>query len=449
MQALEVLAAALTAVDPYEAVRRSVRRSRDSLIVGERSIDLASVGRVIVVGAGKAGAPMSAAIEDLLQDRISAAWVNVKTGHAAPTRTIRIHEAGHPIPDRAGVYGSDQIIRLLQGLEPTDLVLCLISGGGSALLASPYDGNSLDDLQAVTDALLRAGADINELNAVRKHLERLKGGGLARLAAPARVVSLVLSDVIGDPLEVIASGPTAPDSSTFADAWRVIERFDLAGKIPASVAQRFKRGLAGEEPDTPKTCDPIFDRVENAIIGSNAQAVGAALATAQQKGWRCLDLGSMLEGEARDVGRVLGAIARSIAVEGRPYDPPVCVIAGGETVVTVRGSGRGGRNQEVALGAVRAIDGLSETLVCSLGTDGTDGPTDAAGAMADGTTLHRATLLGLNAQKSLAENDSYSFFDTLGDLLITGPTRTNVNDLMCVFVGMPGTSSHIPEIPEP
>jgi glycerate 2-kinase len=446
-QVLEVLAAALTAVDPYEAVHRTVRRSGDALIVGERSINLGSVGRVIVVGAGKAGAPMSAAIEDVLQDRISAGWVNVKTSHAAPTRTIHIHEAGHPIPDRAGVYGSDQIVGLLQGLEPTDLVLCLFSGGGSALLTSPHEGSSLDDLQAVTDALLRAGADINQLNTVRKHLERLKGGGLARLAAPARVISLVLSDVIGDPLDVIASGPTAPDSSTFADAWWVIEHFDLAGKIPALVAQRLKRGLAAEEPETPKICDPIFDRVENVIIGSNAQAVRAALAHAQQKGWRCLDLGSMIEGEAREVGRVLGGIARSIAAEGRPYERPVCVIAGGETVVTVRGSGRGGRNQEVALGAVLAIDGLSETLVCSLGTDGTDGPTDAAGAMADGTTLRRAADLGLDPHKALAENDAYEFFDALGDLLVTGPTRTNVNDLMCVFVGVPDQNARLIRAP--
>jgi hydroxypyruvate reductase len=335
------------------------------------------------------------------------------------------------------VYGSTRIAKLVQGLQPNDLVLCLISGGGSALLASPVDGISLEDLQAVTDALLRAGADINQLNTVRKHLERLKGGRLARLAAPAQVVTLVLSDVVGDPLDVIASGPTTPDSTTFADAWRVIEQFELVHKLPAAVAQYLKRGVAGLEPETPKGNDPAFDHSEISIIGSNGVAASAALEAARALGWSCSDLGSMIEGEAREVGRVLGSIARSIVEDGRPFEPPACIVAGGETVVTVKGGGCGGRNQEVALGAAPAIRDLPDTLVCCLGTDGTDGPTDAAGALVDGTTLHRAARLGLDLQKTLAQNDSYAFFDALGDLLVTGPTRTNVNDLMCVFVGMP------------
>jgi hydroxypyruvate reductase len=330
---------------------------------------------------------------------------------------------------------------LLHDLKPEDLVVCLISGGGSALLASPVDGVSLEDLQAVTDALLRAGANINQLNTVRKHLERLKGGGLARLAAPAQVASLVLSDVIGDPLDVIASGPTSPDSTTFADAWRVVEQLGVGGDLPDSVGRHLERGRGGQAPETPKDDDPIFAHVVSVIVGSNSAAAAAAVAAARERGWSCLDLGSMIAGEAREVGRVLGGIARGVVEDNRPDRPPMCIVAGGETVVTVRGAGRGGRNQEVALGAALAIQGLPDTLVCSLGTDGTDGPTDAAGAVADGGTLRRAEQLGLDPHKALADNDTYAFFDALGDLLITGPTRTNVNDLMCVFVGMPHRAS--------
>jgi hydroxypyruvate reductase len=442
--ALEVLAAGLAAVDPYQAVRRFLQRTGSLLRAGDSLIDLDQVGRVIVVGAGKAGGPMAAAVEEILGERIAVGWVNVKTGHLTPTRTIHLHEAGHPIPNEAGAHGSEQIARLLEGLRPDDLVLCLVSGGGSALLGLPYADIRLEEVQELTDSLLRAGASINELNTVRKHLDRLKGGGLARLAWPARVLALVLSDVIGDPLDVIASGPAAPDPTTFADAWSVIDRFRLRNKLPEAIAQRLQRGVAGLEPETPDLSDPIFERVEILVVGNNTQAVAAALAAARQRGWACLDLGSMIEGEAREVGRVLGGIARSIVAEGRPIQAPACIIAGGETVVTVTGSGRGGRNQEVALGAAFAIDGLPDTLIVSLGTDGTDGPTDAAGALADGTTFQRAMAAGLDPHRSLAENDAYPFFEALGDLLITGPTRTNVNDIMCVFVGMPGRTPSEP-----
>ncbi len=441
--ALEVLAAALTAVDPYAAVRRSIGPSDSMLSAGHGQFDLDRIRRIVVVGAGKAGGPMSAAVEEVLGERISAGWVNVKTGHLTPTRFINLHEAGHPIPDQSGLDGSEQISNLLEGLDRDDLVVCLISGGGSALLGLPYPDITLADMQQVTNALFRAGANINQLNCVRKHLDRLKGGGLARLAAPARVVTLVLSDVIGDPLDVIGSGPTAPDPTTFADAWDVIDRFDLRSDIPASVAQRLQRGVDGDEPETPKVNDPIFERVDSVIVGSNARAAEAALSAATHRGWATLDLGSMIEGEAREVGRVLGALARGIVSEGRPLKAPVCIVAGGETVVTVKGSGRGGRNQEVALGAALAIDGLAETLVISLGTDGTDGPTDAAGALADGTTIQRGANLHLDPHRSLAENDAYSYFDALGDLLMTGPTRTNVNDIMCVFVGLPESKSKL------
>lgn len=435
--ALQILRAALAAVDPAEAVQRHVQRNCASLTIGDRQLDLSAIGRIVAVGGGKAGGPMAQALETILDDRLEHGWVNVKSGHRAPTRVVHLHEAGHPLPDAESVRGSLAIRQYLTGLGESDLVLGLISGGGSALLTLPREGISLTDLQETTERMLRAGADITQLNTVRKHLDLVKGGGLARLAAPARLITLVLSDVVGDPLDVIASGPTVPDPSTFADARRVFEQLGLTGKLPTAVESLLERGAKGEEPETPKPGDPIFTRTETIVIGSNARAAQAAVETATHQGWTVLDLGSRLEGEAREVGRVLGALARSVQQEGRPVSPPACIIAGGETVVTVRGTGRGGRNQELALGAALVIHGLSDVLVVSLGTDGTDGPTDAAGAVADGTTLMRARALGHDPHTALAQNDSYAFFDALGDLIITGPTRTNVNDLMCVFVGSP------------
>jgi hydroxypyruvate reductase len=380
---------------------------------------------------------MALAVEQVLGSRVSDSWVNVKTGHSVPTRWIHLHEAGHPIPDEAGLNGTLEIARRLHGLTARDLVICLISGGGSALMTLPASPISLVDLQNTTDLLLRGGATINQLNAVRKHLDTIKGGGLARRAAPAQLVTLVLSDVIGDPLDVIASGPTVPDSSTFQDAWAVSEELGVWPRMPQSAQERLQRGRDGRVAETPKPGDASFAQSTTIVVGSNKQAAEAALRTAITQGWTTLDLGSMMEGEAREVGRTLGSLARSIALEGRPYARPACVIAGGETVVTVHGSGRGGRNQEVALGAAVALRDIPDAMVISFGTDGTDGPTDAAGAIADGTTLTRARALGLNQRDALTRNDSHHFFEALGDLLLTGPTRTNVNDLMFIFVGLP------------
>ncbi|MFN0070172.1 MAG: glycerate kinase [Chloroflexota bacterium] len=435
--ALEVLAAGLAAVDPYQAIHRHMSRSGSVLTIGSHQFDLDHVRRIIAVGAGKAGGPMAQAVEEILGDRLSGGWINVKTGHLAPTRLVHLHEAGHPIPDEDSILGTRKIVELLRELDSNDLVLGLISGGGSALLTLPRSGVQLHDLQATTSLLLRAGADINQLNTVRKHLDQIKGGGLARCASPAQIVTLILSDVIGDPLDVIASGPTVPDPTSFANVCSVIDQFDLWPALPPTVAGVLQRGRAGLEQETAKPGDPIFERVVTCIVGSNAQAAQAALGTAREQGWATIDLGSMLEGEAREVGRMLGGFARSIAAEARPFAPPACIVAGGETVVTVRGIGVGGRNQELALGAAIAIEGLPDTLIVSLGTDGTDGPTDAAGAIADGSTLERARAHRLDAHRALAQNDSYGYFATLGDLLVTGPTRTNVNDLICVFVGMP------------
>ena len=430
---LPILSAALEAVDPYAAVRRVLRLEGRRLSVGGQTIDLERVNRAVVIGAGKAGAPMARAVEDVLGESLAAGAVNVKRGHAEPTRLVRLTEAGHPIPDQAGLEGTARLVALAEAAGPDDLLFCVISGGGSALLQLPAEGISLADTQRLTDLLLRAGATINELNTVRKHLSRVTGGGLARLAQPARVVSLILSDVVGNPLDVIASGPTVPDTTSFADAQAILRRFQVWDQAPASVRERLEAGVGGLVPDTPKPGDPAFERVCNVVVASNDLAAEAAVEIARQHGFAALLLTTYLEGEAREVGRVVAALGREIAASGRPLRPPCCLVLGGETTVTVRGPGRGGRNQELALAAALPIAGLQGVSIVSLATDGNDGPTDAAGALVDGTTLARARELGLDPYRSLADNDSYSFFEQLGDLLLTGPTNTYVNDLAFVF----------------
>ena len=431
---LDVLTTALQSVDPAEAIRRCVRRDGDVLSVGERTYDLRRYERIHVIGGGKASSAMASAIEEIAGDRIAEGIVNVKYGYTANTDKIRLNEAGHPLPDENGLRGSQRMLELAQQAGPDDLVLCLISGGGSALMPLPVDGVSLSDLKAVTDALLRCGATINEINAIRKHLSQLKGGNLARAAHPAEIVSLILSDVVGNPLDVIASGPTVPDASTFADVLQIIEKYDLTDRLPTPVSERFRRGARGEIADTPKAGDDIFERAYNLIIASNGIAAEAAVRKAEQLGFHTLLLSTYVEGEAREVAKVFAAIGREIVASGRPVAPPACVIAGGETTVTVRGDGTGGRNQELALSAAMEIEGLENVTIVGLATDGTDGPTDATGAIADGNTVGRAREMGLSPLACLMRNDAYHFFDALGDLLITGPTNTNVNDLTFVFV---------------
>jgi hydroxypyruvate reductase len=434
---LPILSAALEAVDPYHAVQQALRRDGNRLWLGNREYDLAEIERIFVVGAGKAGAPMARAVEDVLDDRLEPARtaVNVKRGHAEPTRLVQLREGGHPIPDQDGVVGTERIVDLARQAGPRDLLLCLISGGGSALLQLPVAGVSLADTQQLTESLLRAGATIDELNAVRKHLSQVTGGHLARLAQPARVASLLLSDVVGNPLDVIASGPTAPDESTFQQAWAILERFGLWADraLPASVREHLDRGRRGLLSDTPKADAPLFKRVQNLVVGSNEAAALAAVGEAERRGFNCLLLSTFVEGEAREVARVFAALAREVNAHGRPLARPCCLLAGGETTVTVRGQGRGGRNQELALAAALKLAGLPDVLLVALATDGNDGPTDAAGAVADGSTLARAAQLGLDPQRALADNDAYPFFDALGDLLLSGPTNTNVNDLTFIF----------------
>lgn len=430
----EVMAAGLAAVEPEAAVCRHLRREGERLLVGASSYDLRAYERVLLVGMGKAGAPMARAVAAILGDRLSGGIVVVKDLPAAPAPgPVRLLAAGHPIPDGRGVAAADEIAALLDGAGERDLVLAVISGGGSALLPLPVAGVTLDEIGALTGLLLRSGASIDEINALRKHLEQLKGGGLARRAAPAAVATLVLSDVVGSPLDVIASGPTVPDSATFASAYEVLERYGLVDQAPAAIVAHLRRGLAGELADTPKPGDPLFERVTTVVVGSNAQAAEAALARARAYGMHTLLLSTYVQGEAREVGRVLAAIARQLATGEGPLPRPACIVLGGETTVTLRGDGLGGRNQELALAAVADLAGLPDVALVALATDGGDGPTDAAGAVVTGATLGRARQLGLNPFAALARNDAYPFFAALDDLLRPGPTETNVNDLAFLF----------------
>ncbi len=452
-RAARIMAAAIQAVEPGAAVAQYMRLEDERLIISEQVYNLNKYRRIFLIGAGKAGAPMAGTAAEILGPRLNGSIIIVKEGHTgsyilhdvdygktinahAPkhTEVIRILEAGHPLPDERGVTGAQQIEDLLSGTQPDDLVICLISGGGSALLVSPSPGITLDDMQELTSSLLASGANINEINALRKHLDRVKGGGLAGMAAPAAVATLILSDVIGDPLDVIASGPTVPDPSTYEQAYQILERYDLLDRVPRSITTRLKKGQRGELPETPKPGDPVFERVQNVIIGSNIQAAGAAVSQAQKEGLHTLLLTTWLQGEARQAGRFLAAVGRQINADNQPVVRPACVVAGSETTVTIKGDGLGGRNQEMALGAVSELAGLPDSALITLATDGGDGPTDAAGAVVTGETQYQAHQMGLSPDDFLARNDAYNFFEPLGDLLKPGPTHTNVNDLAFLFV---------------
>ncbi len=369
-------------------------------------------------------------------DRLSGGIVVVKDD-GAPLPAIpgvTLVQAAHPTPDERSVVAGQQMADLLAQADERDLVIALISGGGSALLNLPVPGVTLADLQRLTAELLACGAPIGAINTLRKHLDRLKGGGLARLAAPATLITLILSDVVGSPLDVIASGPTVADPTTFADALALLDHYELRDRCPPAILAYLTAGARGEQPETLKPGDPVLAKGQHVLIGSNAQAAQAALAAAQAAGFHALLLTTSLEGEAREVGKVLAAIAREIATNGHPLTRPACVIAGGETTVTLRGTGLGGRNQELALSAALALAGLADAAVIALATDGGDGPTDAAGAIVTGQTCAYARALGLDPQAYLDNNDSYTFFERAGGMLLTGPTGTNVNDIALVLV---------------
>ena len=433
--ALAIFNAGVKAVDPVDAIKRYLRLEDGILSVENRTYDLTKYKGVYIIGAGKASAAMAQPLEDILGDRIKGSAVNVKYEHGVPLKIIRVNEAGHPVPDEAGLRSTKQIIQLLQQTGDKDLVICLISGGGSALLPCPAEGLTLENKQRVTRHLLEVGATIQEINAVRKHISQVKGGQLARLAYPSTLISLILSDVIGDNLDSIASGPTVPDSNIFSDCLHILDKYNIRQEIPAGILEHLERGAKGEIKETPKAGDPVFKKTQNVIIGSNIMAVKAARQKAQELRYHSLILSSFIEGETREVAKVHAAVAKEILSTSSPVSRPACVISGGETTVTIRGKGLGGRNQEFTLASAIEIDGLEDVVILSGGTDGTDGPTDAAGALADGKTVRRAKKLGLDAGYHLRQNDSYHFFEPLGDLLITGPTYTNVMDLRLVIVG--------------
>lgn len=430
----KIFLAGVTSVDPERAVRKHMRRVGNNLDIAGRVYQLDRFSNIILVGAGKGSAPMAKALEDLLGDYLSRGCVTVKYGHALPLRKTKIIEAGHPIPDEAGLKGTREILGMAHRCTDKDLMICVLSGGGSALLTAPIDAVTFAGKQATTRLLLECGAAINEINALRKHLSRVKGGGLARAAYPATLIALILSDVVDDPLDVIASGPTAPDQSTFQDCLAVVRKYDLIERLPAEVARVLEEGGHGNLPETPKSEDVVFSRVQNLIVGNNQAALMAAANAARAAGYHPLILSSRMEGEAREVAKVLCAVAKEIKRSGVPVSPPACLLAGGETTVTVRGDGKGGRNQELALAAGIALQGWEGISLLSAGTDGSDGPTDAAGAFADGSSCRHARQMGLNPLEYLARNDSYNFFAALGTLFTTGPTRTNVMDLICMLV---------------
>ncbi len=406
--ALRIFHAALKAADPEQAVLRHLRREGDTLVAGRRRYRLSKFDRIQVIGAGKASAAMAHAVERVLGRRISGGVINVQDGQTARLRRIALNPSGHPVPDERGVEGSRRILEIARAAGPRDLLICVISGGASALMPAPAPPNSLAAKQAATRQLLACGATIHEINTVRKHISQVKGGQLAKVAAPATVLALILSDVIGDDLDVIGSGPTVPDRSTTVDAARIFGKYSI-------------RPLALHE--TPKA----LHRVHNLIVGSNRQAINAAARQARALGYRTVVLSTCIEGETRDIASMHAAIAKE-------QRPPVCILSGGETTVTLRGKGLGGRNQEFVLAAAIALDGFGPVTIFSGGTDGIDGPTDAAGAIADETTIARARSLGLDAHKFLTENDSYRFFDRLGALVKTGPTGTNVMDVRILLV---------------
>jgi hydroxypyruvate reductase len=418
-----ILAAALQAVEPDAAVRKFIRREKNHLFMDVREYSLGDIERIRVLGLGKASLAMTQPLTDILPPHATRGLLIPKGTPVQPPIGFDLQPGGHPVPDADSLLAGQKACDLVQGLTERDLLICLISGGGSALMTLPHAGISLDDLRALTSALLACGARVDEINTLRRHLDQLKGGGLARRASPARVVSLILSDVVGNPLEAIASGVTAPDPSTREDALAVLEKYRLVERVPASIVQSLKT-----IPETPKPEDALFKRVQNVIVGSNARAAESARGQARSEGFHPVWLGDDWQGEAREVGQRLCRILKT-STPPRPF----CLVAGGETTVTLHGRGRGGRNQELALASVRELAGERDVMLVSFATDGEDGPTDAAGAAVTGETLRRGLDLGLSPEAFLNENDSYSYFSALDDLLRTGPTGTNVNDLMFCF----------------
>jgi len=430
---------AIEAVDPFKRLKDWVRIEKDRLLIrkeedSEKVFNINAFKRIFLIGTGKASTSMAQAIEEIFGDRITKGVITTKYGHLLPLKKTEIIEAGHPIPDQKGIEGTRKIQSLLKESGSEDLVIFLLSGGGSALLPLPVDGITLEEKQKVTQLLLNCGADIKEINTIRKHISRIKGGWLAKWAYPSTVIGFILSDVVGDPLDVIASGPTVPDTSTFEEAWEILKKYDLIEKIAPSLQRHLLLGKEGKIEETPKPEDVTFEKVHHILVGSNILALRAAEREASSYGFHTLILSSSIVGETREAARFHSAIAKEVISSGNPISRPACIISGGETTVTIKGHGLGGRNQEFALAGALEISEIEKVVLLSGGTDGTDGPTDASGAIADHTTITRARSMGLDAKAYLDNNDAYPFFKKLGDLLITGPTHTNVMDVRILLV---------------
>lgn len=432
--ARQIFTAGLRAVDPEMAVKRHCRIEGNRLCIGSKDFDLDAFENILVIGCGKAAAAMALAIEGLIGKRITRGLVVVKHGHLADLKRVDIVEADHPVPDQNGQEGARRIMEMVSPAGSGDLVLCLLSGGGSALLPLPAPGLSLADKQEANRVLIACGATIHEINAIRKHISAIKGGRLAQAVHPAMLVTLILSDVVGDDLDVIASGPCVPDASTFNDCLMILGKYDISAILPEPVFSHLKAGAAGEIPETPKHGDTVFERGMQLIVGSNYDAIQTAGAEAARRGYAPLILSTMLQGDTIEVSRLHGAIIREVLKTGHPIAPPACILSGGETTVVLRGDGRGGRNQHFALALAPDISGPRFVVALCAGTDGTDGPTDAAGAVIDNTTIARAEDGGLDYRSFLDNNDAYTFFSRTGELLKTGPTNTNVMDLRVVLI---------------
>jgi glycerate-2-kinase len=430
----KILKSALKAVDPYNLVFEQIKRKENILsIQSEFDLDLNKFNNIYLLGIGKGVAPMARAVAKVLDNDLTSGDIIVKYGHGQAIDKINVYEAGHPIPDENTLKFTNIALSNIKNLTDKDLVFVLLTGGGSALFEKLPDSVSLKDLQSINSALLESGATINEINCVRKHISYIKGGQLARLIYPANVVTLALSDVVGDNLSVIASGPTTPDETTFSDAIRIIKKYKLEAKIPGSIAEVLNDGVRGKIAETPKMSDAIFNSVTNIVIGSNIVALKAAKAKSETLGFNSLILTSMMQGEVGELSKVLEAMIREIQNSNIPLQKPACLLVGGEPTLKVTGKGKGGRNQELALQIlVKQIE--KPYLFLSCGTDGTDGPTDAAGAIVTNSTMQKAGLLDLNPLQYLKNNDSYNFFSPLRDLIKTGPTRTNVMDIMIVLI---------------
>jgi len=430
---------AVSAVNPFDALKKSLQIQNGVLTIrvagdSKKTLDLNGFDHLFLIGTGKASASMAQAIEEIFKDRLISGIITTKLGHDLPLKKTEVIEAGHPLPDQKGLEGAKRIQTLLKETGEKDLIIFLLSGGGSALLPLPVEGISLEEKQKTTQLLLDCGADIIEINTIRKHISQIKGGWLAKWAYPSTLLTFILSDVVGDPLDSIASGPTVPDTSTYGEACDILEKYGLINKVSPSVRNHLLSGKEGKIKETPKPGDIIFSKVRNTLIGSNIIALRAAEKKAKSLGFNTLILSSSIVGETREAVRFHGALVKEVISSGNPIPRPACILSGGETTVTIKGKGLGGRNQEFALAGALEINGIEKVVLLSGGTDGTDGPTDATGAVADYTTVQRAKSMGLDPKAHLENNDAYPFFQKLGDLLITGPTHTNVMDVRVILV---------------